>query len=418
LTELAAALQDTLDLEYPGEYASLLEVLGLTRGAIYCSRCNRRVIPPQTKNRRDKVEGVSCQRCGHSNCHIRLKHKGEIVKLYTDTSGRSHSYSTALHDLVEINRQIAEKTFTPRDWLPRAVEARRFENAMDTWLTRKEKEAKEGKLAPSTLGNYRTYARKYYLLSRHFGGHDVRDIQLKELQLFYDVLPGSAKYRKNVMDGLHTFFRWLKRWGEIKDVPTWPEIETPIQHEPFTLVEEAQADVLSRIPGEHRDIFDFLMETGLRPSEACALMAKDIDAQTRKALIRRTYSESELREKTKQKKERWLVLTDHTWELVTRNAGRSEFVFTNPETKRGYRYKFLHRIWTKTGASVGFYNGTRHSLGSQLGNAGVPIADIQKILGHADIRTSKRYVSISDERTREILSRRGKVIEMEDRRKK
>ena len=336
--------------------------------------------------------------------YIRFMWQKELFKLYRDKNGRPHSYATALHDLATINQQIEERTFDPKEWLPAAIQERRFETAMDNWIFRKEKEADEGKLAPSTLGNYKTYRSRYYLTSRHLSGQDVRDIRLKHLQLFYDELTGSAKYRKNVMDGLYTFFRWLKRWGEIKEVPTWPEIEAPIQHEPFTLVEDAQIDVLSRIPEKHRDIFEFLMETGLRPSEACALMAKDIDPHTRKALIRRTYSEAELREKTKQKKERWVVLTDRTWELVTKNVGRSEFVFTNPETKRGYRYKFLYRLWTETGTKVGFYAGTRHSLGTQLGNAGVPIQDIQKILGHADLRTTQRYVHPSDERTRELLT--------------
>jgi integrase len=350
--------------------------------------------------------------------YVRFMWQKELFKLYKDRSDRPHSYATALHDLATINQQIQEKAFDPKDWLPAAIQEKRFENAMDSWIARKEKEAQDGKLAPSTLGNYQTYRKKYYVTSEHLAGVDVRDVRLKHLQLFYDGLPGSAKYRKNVMDGLYTFFRWLKRWGDIKEVPTWPEVETPIQHEPFTLVEEAQIDVLSMIPIEHRDIFEFLMETGLRPSEACALMAKDIDPQTRKALIRRTYSEAELREKTKQKKERWVVLTDRTWELVTKNAGRSEFVFTNPDTKRGYRYKFLYRLWTETGTKVGFYAGTRHSLGTQLGNAGVPIQDIQKILGHADLRSTQRYVHPSDERTRELLSRRGKIISIEEAKKK
>ena len=344
--------------------------------------------------------------------------QGELFKFYKDKNGRPHSYSTALMDLGTINGQIEGKTFDPKEWLPEAIEEKRFENAMDNWIARKEKEAGEGKLAPSTLGNYKTYRNFITELRSTLRASMYGRFELKHLQNFYDDLPGSAKYRKNVMDALYTFFRWLKRWGEIKEVPTWPEMEQPIQHEPFTLVEEAQIDVLSRIPAEHRNIFEFLMETGLRPSEVCALMAKDIDPQLRKALIRRTYSESVLREKTKQKKERWVVLTDLTWELVMRNAGRSEFVFTNPETKHGYRYKFLYRLWKETGTPIGFYNGTRHSLGTQLGNAGVPIQDIQKILGHADLRSTQRYVHTSDERTRELLSRRGKVIDIEEAKKK
>jgi integrase len=404
-------------------------------------------MPPITKQKKDKVEGVSCQHCGHSNMHVRVKWEGKPFRVYEDKSGRPHSYATALKTLSSINDEIEAKTFEPKQWLPEAFQAKKFENAMASWIDRKERETEQGKLAPSTLGNYKTYNRMFF---NYFHGLDVAELKMKHLQLFYDALgekdtpekepltagwtdvdrkreerrrgttyPLSPKYRKNVMDALYTFFRWLKRWGEIKELPTWPELETVVQHEPFTLVEDAQVNVLSRIPIEHRDIIQFLMETGMRPSEVCALMAKDIDPQLRKALIRRTYSEATLRERTKQKKERWVVLTDLTWELVMRNAGRSEFVFTNQETGRGYKYKFIYRLWKKcSGTQVGFYNGTRHSLGTQLGNAGVPIQDIQKILGHADMRSTQRYVHTSDERTRQLLSRRGKVIDIEEAKKK
>ena len=77
------------------------------------------------------------------------------------------------------------------------------------------------------------------------------------------------------MDALHAFFRWLKRWGEIAEVPVWPEIEPPIEPQRFSLPSEEQAAALARIPEEHRDIIEFLVETGVRPVEACALMVVD-----------------------------------------------------------------------------------------------------------------------------------------------
>jgi len=399
----------------------LLEVLGVTRGAIYCSSCNGKVIPSQTKSHRDKVKGVSCQRCGHSNVHVRLKFHGEIVKLYVDQTGRSHSYTTALHDLETINQQIEEKTFNPKEWLPQAIEERRFENAMDTWITRKEKETQDGKLAPSTLGNYQTYSRRYYLTSKHLVGVDVRDIRLKHLQNFYDALPGSAKYKKNVMDGLHTFFRWLNRWGEVKEIPTWPEIAEVVNKGVFTLSYDEQQEELQRIPAEHRDIFEFLMESGLRPAEACALMKIDIDFRKRKGLIRHNYSEAVLRQRVKQKKEYWIVFSNRAWELIQKNVGnQTEFVFMNPATNRGYRYQALNKVWNAYSKSgVELYAATRHSFCTQLIEDGESLKAVQDTARHADPRTTMTYIHPSEERTRQALNRRGrKVISIDEARKK
>ncbi len=122
------------------------------------------------------------------------------------------------------------------------------------------------------------------------------------------------------MDGLHDFFRWLNRWGEIPEIPTWPEMEEVVQKEKKALSREEQEKCLAMIPEKQRDIIEFMMEAGLRPSEACALMTIDIDRKRRGAIFRRTYSEGKLRNKTKnQRKEYVLVLSDRAWELVERN---------------------------------------------------------------------------------------------------
>jgi integrase len=306
---------------------------------------------------------------------------------------------------------------------------------MEVWLERKERDNDSGKLAPSTLGNYRTYAKRYYLESRHLQDRDIRELRLKHLQLFYDDLPGSPKYRKNIMDGLHAFFKFMVRWGEIEEVPIWPEMEDVITKERFALTYEEQMTALSNIPAEHRDIFEFMMETGLRPGEACALQWEDIDFKSRRALIRRTYSESTLRNKTKQKKEQWIPLSDRACELIEeqRNStgaqirgveaikphGYSEkegilvapFLFINPDTKRGYRYKVLNRLWNKhSGTSVDLYEGTRHSFCTQMIDL-LPISDAQKLMRHTDMRSTQRYDHSGDRKQREALNRRGNVIE-------
>ena len=399
-----------LDLAY-----DLIEAFGLERGTICCSNCRRKIVA-QVK----KLENVTCPHCGHPLAYLRLKFDGKRLYIREDGHGRPHTYASAVEALIKINRAISEHTFDPREYESATVARRLFENAIDAWIERKEKDEESDKIAPSTLGNYRTYRKLYYLTSKHLVGQDVREIRLKHLQLFYDDLPGAPHYRKNIMDGLFTFFTWLKRWGEITDIPTWPEIEEPIGRARRALTRDEQDEELARIPEEHRDIIEFAMEVGMRPAEACALMTIDINPSRRAILVRRTYSEGKLRNKTKnQRREYWLVVSDRAWELIEHNLHSDRpFIFTNPVTGRGYKYKFVYRVWKKhSKLGVDLSEATRHSFVTQLVEDGTPEDQTMHLTRHVDKRSLKPYYHPTDDRTREVLNRRGKprkVISIEE----
>jgi len=121
----------------------------VTRGGVYCSSCNVKVIPVNPKK-----EYISCQKCGHPNVHIRLMFDGQSLKVY-EKQGKPYSYSEAVADLITINQQIKEGSFDPRDWKPAGQNERSFEFSMGAWLERKDLERDKGKLAPSTLATIR-----------------------------------------------------------------------------------------------------------------------------------------------------------------------------------------------------------------------------------------------------------------------
>jgi integrase len=394
---------------------NLIEVLGLTRGTIACSLCGRKIVPPEGMS----LEKVLCQRCSYPNTFIRMEWQGEEVRIYNDKSGRAHKYATALKDLMDINAQIGNKIFDPREWETASIQEKLFDSQVDVWLERKEKEEREDKFAPSTLRAYRIYGRSYFKKVKGLKGVDVREIRLKHLQMFYDNLPGglSPKYRKNIMDALHSFMKWLTRWGEIKEVPTWPEIEDVITRQRFALTYDEQQEALSRIPIAHRDVIEFSMETGLRPGELCALMVIDIDMKRRRALIRRTYSDGELKPRTKQRRENWVALSDRAFELARNNISEDcEFVFKNSTTGRGYRTEFIRRVWVRhSGTNVELYEATRHSFCTQIVEDGASGFEAQQLMRHADGRSTNRYYHPTTERQRDLVNRRGrKVIDIRE----
>jgi integrase len=310
----------------------------------------------------------------------------------------------ALQTLITINNEIQEHIFNPKDYTRATIDERLFQNAFDRYL-----EKKEAEYAPSN--KYRTYYRNYF---GYFEGRDVRDIKLKHLDEFYrKKLPKhlSSKYKNNIMACMFAFLRWLLRWGEIKELPTFPALDpdNSVPREAPTYEEQQLA--LPRIPKQHRDVIEFLMETGLRQGEACALKIKDINFMSGKMLVQRTLSAGQIRETTKGHSKTWRTLSTRAYEIIKERAGNrigDEFVFINPKTGKRYSIEFLRVLWRKhSGMPYDLYS-NRHGLATQLAETGAGQLEVQSIMGHADIRSTQRYFRPTADRQRTLLDRRGK----------
>jgi len=79
-------------------------------------------------------------------------------------------------------------------------------------------------------------------------------------------------------------------------------------------------------------------------------------------------------------------------------------LFQNPAAhndEKRWLHTALDRNWAaacKTvGVKVGLYEGTKHSLGTALVSDGVDERVVQKLFGHADVRSTRRYVVLSDQ---------------------
>lgn len=364
---------------------------------IYCQKCGR------------KRKGMVCEHCSYPYVYIRLNYQGITYRFFHDKTGNSYTYSAADQARRDMAVHIAAKVFNPKEWTLKAIEERRFINEFETFLKQKEK-----KLKPATKYLYETYNRLYFVPLYNL---DVREIKLKQLQTWYDALPSlSAKYKKNMTDCLRTFFRWLLRWGEIKECPIFPEIETAYSAPRTYLDYNTQIEALNRIPEQHRPIYEFLMETGFRPGETCALRISDLDIRNKRILVQRGYSKGILVESPKEGSKKWRTLSTRAYEIVIAAIGNragSDFLFINPATGRGYKGEFLRKTWRNYSQSgIDLYSATRHSLASQLANEGISQSELQDIMGHADPRSTARYTHFTEERKRLHLDSRGKVLEL------
>ncbi len=379
----------------------LLRRLGL-KGYICCASCGRKVVMPIGSRK----EQVSCPFCHHPTMAIRLADD----RFYLSADNQPYTYATALDALLEMNRQMKAKEFDRAKWQKKAIEERLFENCALRWLADRKTDMKNDIISESYFGNLRTYVKIHFV---GLQGKDVTRMKIGIIQDFYNGLKGSPKQRKNVIDELKRVFGWLLIREEItlNQMPIWKNLKMApvIEEEAESCTYDEQMKDLSRIPKEDRDIFEFIMETGLRPSEGCAFMKVDLKLATREAIIRHNYCEGKLTEKPKQKKQYTIPLSDRAWELVMKNIDNpTPFAFMNPRTGRGYRYKVLNRLWNEHSVSgVELYGGTRHSLPEQMFALGADPKMVQKQMRHASLKTTMKYSHPTTERTRQILNRRG-----------
>jgi len=98
--------------------------------------------------------------------------------------------------------------------------------------------------------------------------------------------------------------------------------------------------------------------------------------------------------------ERKIPMTPKVREILTKlepkenEKEKQEYVFTNPRTKTNYDYrdKFLPNLCKKAEVKPFMYHALRHYGASKLSNAGVPLTDIQEILGHQRATTTDIYL--------------------------
>jgi integrase len=362
----------------------------MEKGSILCAapKCGR------VRKDHDK----SCPHCGHDNVYIRIGWKGKFYRyyLFQDSKGREFAYSNsqAIVILREINHKIDDGCFDPQAYLTTAMRARIFENAFQSWLDIKEKLVRKEERSPETIRCYASYNRNY--LSPYFESRDVAQISDNDLDEFAENLPEtlSQKYRKNILKAFEAFLRWCLKKHYILALPVIPTITVKSARKTRAITYEMQVLGIENIPEEHRDIFLFMRETGLRISEACVIMASDISISRRQALICRNVSGSKVQDTTKGGEAKPIPLSTVAVEIISRNVDNLDgFVFINPVTGRHYMPEFLRRLWvTQSGTGVMLKEALRHSLLSG-GAAGGPNAlEIKELARHSDIRVSDIYV--------------------------
>ena len=152
------------------------------------------------------------------------------------------------------------------------------------------------------------------------------------------------------------------------------------------LTKEEEEKLLSVMPDFFKPLFTTALHTGLRKGNLINLKWEQIDFNL--GIIKIPENKGNKNIMIKMTK----TLEQTLWELKKRNT--NDYVFINGYT--GDKFYDFGRIWNRIKRKAGVdnlrFHDLRHTVGTRLAEAGIPINTIKELLAHSDIRTTMRYV--------------------------
>ena len=246
-----------------------------------------------------------------------------------------------------------------------------------------------------TLHDYKNSLHNHILPK--LGKEFLPDINYDKLRKLQSSINRAPKGKYNAMGCLHKLMQDAHDSGHISQMPKFPGFKgsEAIVPPPIDWITDAdQWKIIDHIPADDRFIFIFMKLTGCRPSEARAF--RWIDIKSDHIIFEKTFGRGNELKEVKQKKTRTFPITEALAALFRQIPRKGlNFVFINPRTGKHYN-RHINKIWYHACDAaklkrVRLYNSTRHSFGTQMLNAGLDKALVQRLLGHADSRMTDRY---------------------------
>ena len=217
---------------------------------------------------------------------------------------------------------------------------------------------------------------------------------------------GTTRARK--LASIRHFLKFLKENDVIAGNPA--ETITRARKEekdPTVLFKNEYKALLFEAQGSSRDyaILMTFLKSGIRESELVALNLEDVDFAHDELIVR----------EGKGKKERKIPLMPELKRALRRYMGDrerqaniidEETLFLarngtslNPSSIR----KLVKKYYTKAGVRKSGVHTLRHTFSAHNANNGMPLADLQKVLGHKKKETTLKYIHVVNKSLRETM---------------
>ncbi len=143
--------------------------------------------------------------------------------------------------------------------------------------------------------------------------------------------------------------------------------------------------LVDALPDRWKPLIGLMLYAGLRLGEARALRGADVDLVARRLVIRRSGDADQ----TKGKKDRRVPILEPLYAILA----QVDLQHDKPVSRHQYPYAILAKAKEAAGIEIHVHpHMLRHSYGTLLAEAGVPLDVIQRLLGHSKIETTRRYL--------------------------
>jgi integrase len=264
--------------------------------------------------------------------------------------------------------------------------------------------------------NYRKGPKaSYERIVAHFGKTPIADIKPSDVHRYITSLINKNFSQKSVSTAksiLNMIFSFAMLNGIIQNSPVQiitlpsnlPKKARPMPDDRDIEIVNSASDGFALLPY-------FLLNTGLRKSEALALEYSDIDFEKKTISVNKHLLHDgnkpvmEHRTKTKSSK-RTVILLDRVAEKLPKN--KKGVIFCNEDgsylTKRQYALRW--EKWQKENNTTVTAHQLRHGFATMLFEAGIDLKDAQDLMGHSDIKTTQDiYTHIRDKRRKETAEK-------------
>ena len=242
-----------------------------------------------------------------------------------------------------------------------------------------------------TVKRYRNFMKNHIL--PELGRLRLTEITPAKLQDYCDdrlksVSASSARQELMFLSGL---FRSAMKSALVAANPVMlvdkPSVENTIVR---YLHPDEDERLLAAAPEPLRTAVIVAMHSGMRDGEQRNLKWEDVHFDENAIVVRNTKSRRDRR-----------IPMSATLRSALQGMKRvkgSPYVFSNPDTRTKYD-RFNNHPWRNLLARCGItkfrWHDLRHTFGSRLAQAGVPIAVIKELLGHGNIQVTTRYAHVA-----------------------
>jgi integrase len=160
-------------------------------------------------------------------------------------------------------------------------------------------------------------------------------------------------------------------------------------------MEELHAIYTATVNPKYRAAWQFMANTGLRRNEARYLKAENVRAESLMIV-------SAEKARTKSKKWREIPLSVNAKDAIAVLLADNDTGYVLPITTGNAITMAFRRDAARAGVG-GSVHSLRHSFGTHQALKGTPIRTLQKLMGHASIVTTEKYLHVAETHLKEAM---------------